>query len=109
MDRPTLGFALRLGVRVPEYEGDESFRADHYEGSVLFADKLNIEVEAGTEGPLLRYGWDRRTPNHVSRSLSLVSAGENGPRVGQVPFGSSRDVRPGVQGTIRLTLEAWNV
>ena len=42
----SLGLALRLQVRVPDYEVD-GFRwsDDHYEGGTLFSDKLNIEVK----------------------------------------------------------------
>ncbi len=107
-ERPSLGFALRIGVRVPEYEGEDTFRADHYEGGVLFADKLNIEVTPGTEGPSVRYGWDRRTPNCAPRPLALtpLSGGEG--QVGELPFGSGKTVRPGINGKMRITVKPWN-
>ena len=109
-ERPSLGFALRIGVRVPEYEGEDSFRVDYYEGSVLFADKLNVEVTPEPEVPLVRYGWDRRTPNRAPRPLSLnpVSEVDGEGEVGEVPFGSGRNVRPGIQAKIRFTVKAWN-
>lgn len=108
--RRSLGFALRIGIRVPEYEGDDSFHADHYEGGVLFADKVNIEVTRDREGrgSVVRYGWDRNTPNRTARALSLRESPEGNSQVGEIPFGNGRDVRPGIQGRLRLTVTAWN-
>ena len=68
--RRSLGLALRLQVRVPDYETDGAiWLDDHYEGGVLFSDKLNVEVIPQTLGSSrIRFGWDRRTPNRSPSS-----------------------------------------
>ena len=108
--RRSMGFALRIGVRVPEYEGQDSFRGDHYEGGVLFADKLNLEVtpESGGTGSIVRCGWDRRTPNRTGRSRLSLTPDDGEGLVGTIPFSSRADARPGIKGNIRLTVTPWN-
>ena len=104
--RRSLGLALRLQVRVPEYEVDGRLFDQHYEGGTLFADKLNVEVTPGAAGgSQVRYGWDGRTPNRAPRSLELVEEGEA--LVGAIPVTSGR-AHPGIDGTIRLTITRWN-
>ena len=104
--RRSLGLALRLQVRVPEYEVDGRLFDQHYEGGTLFADKLNVEVTPGADGgSQVRYGWDGRTPNRAPRSLELVEEGEA--LVGAIPVTSGR-AHPGIDGTIRLTITRWN-
>ena len=108
--RRSLGFALRIGVRVPAYEGDESFASDHYEGGVLFGDKLNIEVTpaaAGSEARV-RYGWDRTMPNRVRSILELSGGETEHAKIGEIQFGSRAKVRPGIKGKLRFTIEPWN-
>ena len=105
--RRSLGFALRLQVRVPEYEVNGNFIADdHYEGGMLFADKLNVEVPAqADESKQINYGWDSRTPNGTPDSLELTAEGEA--LIGSIPFGG-RDVDPKISGNICFTLTRWN-
>ena len=104
--RRSLGLALRLQVRVPEYEVDGRLFDQHYEGGTLFADKLNVEVTPGADGgSQVRYGWDGRTPNRAPRSLELVEEGEA--LVGAIPVTSGR-AHPGIAGTLRLTITRWN-
>ena len=84
--RWSLGFALRLQVRVPEYEVDGRPFDDHYEGGVLFSDKLNVEVTLLTNGTSrVKFGWDTRGPNQVPRRLPLEEV--EGGLIGIVPFG----------------------
>ena len=106
--RMSLGFALRLQVRVPDYEVDGfMFLDDHYEGGTLFADKLNVELTPQEDGSSrIRYGWDNHGPNRASRPLQLNSTNE-GILVGTVPFGR-RNLRPGISGNIRFTITRWN-
>ena len=105
--RRSLGLALRLQVRVPEYEVDGRLFDQHYEGGMLFADKLNLEVTPRADGgSRVRYGWDGRTPNRASRPLRLVGEGEA--LTGAIPVTSGRS-RPGISGNIRLTVTRWNV
>ena len=106
--RRSLGFALRLRVRVPEYEVDyRLWIDDHYEGGTLFSDKLNIEVIPVAGGDSrIRYGWDSRTPNRSPTTLqSLEAQGEA--QIGEVPL-TSGGVRPGITAKIRLTITPWN-
>ncbi len=104
--RRSLGFALRLQVRVPEYEVDGRLFDDHYEGGILFSDKLNIEVTPLPDGTSqIRFGWDTRTPNRVSRSLLLEQAKDG--LIGIVSFGR-RNLRPGISGNLCLTITKWN-
>lgn len=104
--RASLGFALGLQVRVPEYEVDGFLLDDHYEGGILFGDKLNIEVTAQIDGASrVFYGWDSRTPNRTSRQLNLDQ--QQGSLIGSIPF-ASRAKRPGISGNIRLTITQWN-
>ena len=107
--RRSLGFALRLQVRVPDYEVDGFlFFDDHYEGGLLFADKLNVEVTPQADGTSrVRYGWDSRTPDRTSRPLQLVPEGDT--LVGTIPFGGRRNKHPGIRGQICFTITRWNV
>ena len=105
-DRESLGFALRLSVRVPEYEVDRKlFPDDHYEGAILFADKLNIEVTPRGDGSAIevRYGWDSVSPN---RSPLLMMEGDD--LIGTTAFSSHHDVDPRIGGDIRLTVSPWS-
>lgn len=106
--RPSLGFSLRLQVRVPEYEIDGFlFFDDHYEGGILFSDKLNVEVTPRTGGDSqVKYGWDSRTPNRVSSS-ALKLALEDGVPTGKIPLTSGRG-HPGISGNLRLGITRWN-
>ena len=106
--RPSLGLAVRLLVRVPDYEIDgRLFADDHYEGGTLFADKLNLEVtpRADGGGTRVRYGWDSRSPNRSSRRLELARDGAA--ETGTIPFGRG-GARPGIGGNLRLTITPWN-
>ena len=105
--RGSLGFAVRLHVRVPEYEIDDApFLDDHYEGGVLFTDKLNIEVTPGDEGEsTITYGWDSSTPNRSLSPLELTS--EGGARIGTIELPETH-ATPGIKALLRLTVTPWN-
>ena len=105
--RGSLGFALRLQVRVPRYEVDNFLIDDYYEGGILFVDKLNVELTQKSDGMTqVRYGWDNRIPDRVSQSLQLVSVGNA--LNGTIPFGTPRNKHPGIQGQICFTITKWN-
>ena len=105
--RASLGLALQLRVRVPDYEVDGVlWFDDHYEGGTLFSDKLNIEFTPEEDGDgQLHCGWDSQTPNGSPRSVTLAMA--ESIRTGTIPF-SSGDARPGIRGDIQLTITPWN-
>ena len=105
--RRSLGFALRLQVRVPRYEVDKRTFDDYYEGGILFVDKLNVEVTPRVDGTSrVRYGWDNRTPDRTSRVLQLESNGDA--LIGTVPFGDGRNKYPGIRGKICFNIKRWN-
>jgi len=114
--RNSLGYALRIQVRVPEYHKKGVIFTDRYEGGSLFSDKLNIEVfykekkKKGMQTAILlkdvesvKYGWDRETPNQVKHNLEFIQEGET--LQAKLPFG--QDTRPGILGYIALTLTPW--
>ena len=106
--RGSLGFALRLQVRVPRYEVDNLLIDDYYEGGFLFVDKLNVELTPQTDGTSrVRYGWDNHTPNGTSDPLQLVQDGDA--LIGNIPFGIRRNRNPGIWGQICFTITKWNV
>ena len=105
--RRSLGFAIHLQVRVPDYEVDGLwFLDEHYEGGTLFSDKLNVEVTPQANGDIqIKYGWDNSTPNSAPENPQLDPA--KNPLVATIPFGCANK-RPGICGNIRLTLTRWN-
>ncbi len=106
--RGSLGFALRLQVRVPRYEVDNLLIDDYYEGGILFVDKLNVELTPQTDGSSrVRYGWDNHTPNGTSDPLQLVQDGDA--LTGTIPFGTRRNRNPGIWGQVCFTITKWNV
>lgn len=109
--KDSLGFALRLQIRVPEYEVDGVLRDDHYEGGVLFADKLNIEVTPAADQPAsIHYGWDSCTPGSVPPRASSLALEETPEGLsGSLPFSSPGQDPPRTSGDIRLTVTPWNV
>ena len=101
--RRSSGFALRIEIRVPDYDGGGRGARDYYEGGLLFVDKLNVEIARAADGrDRVRYGWDSRTPNRTSRDLALAPDGDA--LVGRMPFGAPRRIR----GSIRVTVTGWN-
>ena len=110
--RQSLGFGLRLHVRVPEYEVKGSpFVDDHYEGGTIFADKLNLEVTSEADGEVrIKYGWDSRTPNRTTRIVKPLrqdTDSEVPGQIGTIAFGR-KNVRPSIAGHIRFTATPWN-
>ena len=102
--RKSLGLALRLQVRVPDYELDgRPWVGDHYEGGTLFSDKLNVEFTPHDDSVgKPRYGWDSSSPNSSPHNLEVDNA-----QTGTIPFNSG-DARPGISGEIKLTIARWN-
>jgi hypothetical protein len=107
-NRKSLGFAIDLGVLVPDYEIDGFlWRNQHYAGSYLFRDTMTIEVtqkqiDDGTEYAL-RYGFDSVTPNRATKTGSLDKAGDA--YVCRIPVESKS--KPGLAGTLVLTAAPW--
>ena len=102
--RASIGLALRLQVRVPDYEVDGIlWFDDHYEGGTLFSDKLNIEFTPQDDSVgEMRYGWDSRAPNSSPHLMDALNDGS-----GTIPFNGG-DAYPRISGDIRLTIKRWN-
>lgn len=107
--RKKLGFSLDLTVLVPEYEVDGFlFFDDHYDGGYLYRDKINLEVEIGAgKPPVLRYGFDSRTPNRTSKVIDDedVSAMNDGRFEFRIPI--AQKTRPGLTGTLVFRSQPW--
>jgi hypothetical protein len=108
-NRPSLGFAIDLGVLVPEYTIDGFlWRNQHYAGSYLFRDTITIEAtpksdDAGNSVFTIKYGLDSKTPNRAPSSADLEE--KDGTFVCQIPLKSG--TRPGLTGRLVLTARPW--
>ena len=104
--RPSLGFSVDLGVLVPEYEVDGLlFLKNHYTGSYIFRDKLNLEAtppEAEGGAWTLTYGFDSQTPNLAP----LPAPGQmvDGRQEFRIPVVHA--AQPGIDATLVLTARA---
>jgi hypothetical protein len=104
-ERPTLGFSLRLTIRMPEVEIDGVRYNDGYEGSALYSDRLILELVQGKTGLSgVRFGWDQETPNQPSQDLSVQQV-EDGYHA-YVPF--SRDTGCHIKGMLTISARPWN-
>lgn len=104
--RRSLGFSLDLAVQVPDYEIDRRILADdHYEGSYLFRERINLEVTPQADGPAtLRYGLNSITPNKATRVVEPTQTD------GHLEFRIALASRgqPGIKATLRLDCTPWN-
>ncbi len=110
--RPSLGFALKLAVRVPDYVVDGFLFLDHhYEGGVIFEDKLNVEVvpPSGEKATFrdwsVRYGWDSDGANQTQTTAELA-VDDDGVVSFTVPVRQARP--PGIEAKIRVVASRWN-
>jgi len=108
--RPSLGFAVDLGVLVPEYEVEGNwFRDNHYKGSYLYRDTITIEATpnqdaAGNEFYKVAYGFDSVSPNKPSNTATMnFKDGVYEYRI-LVDSGTT----PGLKGTLVLRAGEWN-
>jgi hypothetical protein len=114
--RPSLGFAVELGVLVPEYEVAGQFWArNHYAGGYIFREKFNLEAipPSGEETSWrLRYGVDSATPNRSTRNLQPEEEHEVPAHVAadglvfRIPV--VQNTQPGIKAMLELTARPWN-
>ena len=109
-DRPSLGFAVEIGVLVPEYTVDGVlFLNNHYPGGYIFRDKLNLEATPPKPGEIgsawqLMCGFDRNTPNKATEPVAPTDFED---RIEfRIPI--VRENRPGIKATLVLTARYWN-
>lgn len=114
-DRPTLAYAMTLGVRVPDYQVNKKFWLDgHYEGSSLFRDTLVIEIapprpDDPAQNWNVKYGWQTDTAGQASLPISPKQLA-NGKLQFIVPLSSlgAAPAAPGISGKVRLEVSAWS-
>lgn len=108
--RESLAYSLTLGVRVPDYEVDQKFWPNqHYEGGYLFRDSVVVEIvpPQEEEGPWqVTYDWQSDNLGLASTPLN-PRALKSGKVELPVPFGS--ETTPGIRGTLRFVVSAWNL
>ena len=113
-DRPTLAYAMTLGVRVPDYQVNNKFWLDgHYEGSSLFRDTLIIEIappqpDDAAQNWNVKYGWQTDTAGRASLPMSPRQLA-SGKLQFVVPLSSlgAAPAAPGISGKVRLEVSAW--
>lgn len=107
--RPSLAYAMNVGVRVPDYQIERRFWADqHYEGGFLFRDTAVVEMvppAAAGEDWSVEYSWQSDAVGTAETSLSYRKLKAGKVQV-TIPFAS--DTRPGISGKVRLVISAWN-
>jgi hypothetical protein len=109
-NRSSLGFAVDLGVLVPEYEIDGSWWQDqHYKGSYLYRDSITIEAtpttdESGKVAYKVRYGFNSNTPNQATKTADLEV--QDGKYLCRIPVESG--TTPGLKGRLVLTASEWS-
>lgn len=113
-DRPTLAYAMTLGVRVPDYQVNKKFWLDgHYEGSALFRDTLVIEIAPPQPGDAakkwqVQYGWQTDTAGRATLPISYQEVAD-GKLKFVVPLSTTgaAPAAPGISGKVRLEVSAW--
>ena len=109
-NRASLGFAIDLGVLVPEYEVDGFlWRDQHYAGSYLFRDTVTIEATPHTDDQgkttfAIKYGFDKKTPNRAPTKADVQNV--DGGHVCKIPLSSGSN--PGLKGSLVLRATPWN-
>jgi len=109
-NRPTLAYSVNFGVRVPDYEVDRALWFDeHYEGGYLFRNALVIELvpPQNSDGDWrVQYAWQDQAVQSADTPIDTKQLTKGRVEVA-IPFDSGKD--PGVTGTLRFVLSAWNV
>ena len=113
-DRPTLAYAMTLGVRVPDYQVNKKFWLDgHYEGSSLFRDTLVVEMAPPPDGAAggpwnVKYGWQTDTAGRASLPTTYQRVQDDKLEF-VVPLSTQGAAlsRPGITGKVRLEVSAW--
>lgn len=113
-NRPTLAYSLMLGIKVPDYEVDKKFWPNrHYEGQYLFRDSVVLELTPPqTEDGDWQVAYDWQSDNVGQSSTKIAPKELRGGKVEvSVPFFTSDATpprSPGVTGTLRFIISAWN-
>ncbi len=106
--RRSLAYSLQLGVRVPDYEVDNTLWFDkHYEGGYLFRNALVVEltpprVEGGTWK--VQYAWQGQGFSAATEEIAASEIADGKVEVA-IPFSS--ETSPGISGQVRFVVSAW--
>jgi hypothetical protein len=107
--RRSLAYAVSLGVRVPDYEIEKKLWINkHYEGSYLYRDSIVVELVppvSKDERWKVKYAWQGQGASPASKDID-PQALRGGKIEVSVPFDSK--TRPGMSGTLRFVVSAWN-
>ena len=118
-DRPTLAYAMTLGVRVPDYQVNKKFWLDgHYEGSSLFRDTLVIELappaaDDATKKWQVQYGWQSASGGRATVPIAYQQL-QGGKMQVVVPLPASAggtapsNKGPSISGKVRIEVSAWS-
>ena len=120
-ERASLGFAVALKVRVPDYYIDGSFwNREHHEGSTLFDQTIFLEATPPgkkssewlvryriSDGSRMRGPWDA-SPSKIKKleAERMASKGNDKAIVYRIPLMSRS--KPGMKATLRLICRPWN-
>ncbi|CAN5920726.1 hypothetical protein BH11PSE13_BH11PSE13_29020 [soil metagenome] len=114
-DRPTLAYAMTLGVRVPDYQVNKKFWLDgHYEGSSLFRDTLVIELAPpAADDPAkkwtVQYGWQSASGGRATVPIAYQQLqGGKMQVVVPLPVPASTSAGPAIGGKVRIEVSAWS-
>ncbi|NTV66280.1 MAG: hypothetical protein HGB06_01070 [Chlorobaculum sp.] len=106
---PSLTYALKLGIRVSEYELKHTFWPDgHFEGSYLVNDTLVVKMTPPQDGESaweVSYNSLGGTMGNGSEKMSYEQIANHEIKL-SVPFG--RKAHPGIQGHLSFGISAWN-
>jgi hypothetical protein len=107
--RRSLAYSLMLGVRVPDYEIDRKLWVnEHYEGGYLFRNSIVLEMvppEAKGDKWKVTYAWQNTGVRAAHTEIDAKSL-RGGKVEVSIPFDG--DSVPGITGTLRLVVSAWN-
>lgn len=103
-DRPSLGYAVHLGIRVPDYEIEgRFFGEDHYEGGALFRDTVEIELfppQAPAADWRVVHIWKG---SNVRQEFAVTPQDLKNGTEFKVKFAGDR-----IAGQLRFRLSAWS-
>ena len=106
--RPSLAYAITVGVRVPDYEVEGRFwSSQHYEGGYLFRDTVIVELtppKTGDGAWKVTHAWESTLGVEKNVPLAPKSLDEG------IELGIDFDApgAPGIAGRLRLLARPWN-
>jgi hypothetical protein len=110
----TLSYSLTLGIRVPDYERNNTFWPDrHYEGEYLFRDSVVIVMTPpAAEGGdwVVTYNWQKSNVGQGTEPVPTKELKSGAVQI-TIPFATGDETpprSPGVKGKLRFVISLWN-